>query len=101
MSRFEDDAPDGTRISDIGGEKELADRLHRHMLAKLEANRGKRHWQDATQMYLVERLHQEVVELLVAVSNGDDPWPEAADVANFAAMIADNASRAVVEPPDE
>lgn len=88
--RFEDIAPTSTAISDVGGEVELADRLRSEMLVKLEANRGKRHWQDAEFYYLFSRLTEEVLELKEAWDNGGDVWAEAADVANFAAFIADN-----------
>lgn len=97
--RFEDDAPDG-RISDVGGESALIATLSDAMAEKLARNRGKRHWNDAAPNYLIERLRQEVDELEQAIgcyleegsADEDDVWSEAADVGNFAAMLADNAT---------
>ncbi len=108
--RFEDVAPDGRRISDVGGESALVQTLAAAMQSKLAKNRGKRHWQDATPAYLIERLRQEVDELEQAIggyleegsADEDDVWNEAADVGNFAAMLADNAtgrSEARATPP--
>jgi len=98
--RFEDVAPDGRRISDVGGELALVQTLAEAMQSKLAKNRGKRHWQDAAPTYLIDRLRQEVEELDQAIgsyleegsADEDDVWNEAADVANFAAMLADNAT---------
>ena len=98
--RFEDVAPDGRRISDVGGESALIEALASAMQSKLAKNRGKRHWQDAAPTYLIDRLRQEVEELEQAIggyleegsADEDDVWNEAADVANFAAMLADNAT---------
>ena len=94
--RLEDDPPAGTAISDVGGEAELIERLSAAQRTKLEANRGKRHWLDAevTDGYLWGRLLDEVDELQRAVEGGyGDPWLEAADVANFAAFLADRGQR--------
>ena len=98
--RFEDVAPDGRRISDVGGESALVQTLAAAMQSKLAKNRGKRHWQDATPAYLIDRLRQEVEEFEQAIggyleegsADEDDVWNEAADVANFTAMLADNAT---------
>lgn len=99
-TRYEDVAPEGRRISDVGGESSLVRTLSDAMLAKLAKNRGKRHWQDAAPTYLIDRLRQEVEELEQAIggyleegsADENDVWAEAADVANFAAMLADNAT---------
>lgn len=91
--RLEDDAPAGRRISDIGDETALADGMRAAMLRKLERNRGKLHWRDAEvrDTYLINRLREELMELEEAVASGSAQrtWDEAADVANFAAMLAD------------
>ena len=45
--------------------------------------------------YIFARIEQELMELKVAIVTSDDPekiWHEAADVANFAMMAADNAT---------
>ena len=95
MSRdcLEDDAAPGRRISDVGDETMLADGMRAAMLRKLERNRGKLHWRDpeVRDAYLITRLREEVAELEDAVRSGSAAatWSEAADVANFAAMLAD------------
>ncbi len=65
------------------------------MQLKLEYNQSKGGWIGCTDTYLKRRLNTEVKELYRAMknpkSNGDDIAREAADVANFAMMIADNA----------
>ena len=63
------------------------------MRLKLEKNRFKPHWRSATPDYLWPRIHDELFELNEAIEQGAEPaqvWAEAADVANFIAMIADN-----------
>lgn len=92
-NRLEDGAPVGRRISDVGDETNLADGMREAMLRKLDRNRGKLHWRDSevTDAYLMGRLRQEVDELEEAVRSGSTSatWGEAADVANFAAMLSD------------
>ena len=75
-------------------EHALVDRLAFNMGMKLAANRDRSHWNRSRQWYLLRRLREEVDELSYAVNHGEgkDAWAEAADVANFAAMIADNQS---------
>ncbi len=65
------------------------------MLEKLDENRHKGHWRDMSQKWLLNRLRQETGELRRAVEGGNatEIAREAADVANFAMMIADNALR--------
>lgn len=46
-------------------------------------------WDGCNVEYLITRLKQEVRELEDAIDNGGDIVGEAADVANFAMMIAD------------
>lgn len=64
------------------------------MERKLRDNDHKRKWDECTQRYLVNRLFEEATELSRAVSEGRESEQsiieEAADVANFAMMIADN-----------
>lgn len=74
-------------------DRRLINRMHHHMERKLAANQDKRHWSDASNEYLFRRLLEEVAELREAIFNHRDSeavWSEAADVANFAAMIAEN-----------
>ena len=61
------------------------------MEAKLKANDHKRHWRYLGMQTLSMRLTQEREELRRAVEAGDpdEVLREAADVANFAMMIAD------------
>lgn len=77
----------------IAMEGDLTDRMATEMKVKLEANRHKLHWRSPLVQteYLALRLYEEVAELLAAVRSGvrADAWAEAADVANFAAMLAD------------
>lgn len=66
----------------------------KRMEAKLRANDHKQHWSKLHKDYLIERLFQEANELWLAIRNGESAEniiQEAADVANFAMMIADNA----------
>lgn len=78
-------------MSTPGEEAALVFRMSYKMLEKLEANRERAHWKQSSGRYLFARLREEVDELIDAVDHGEDVWAEAADVANFAAMIADNA----------
>jgi hypothetical protein len=75
--------------SDWRDEAELVGKLSATQLGQLERNRHKVHWraEDVTLDYLIRRLHEEVGELV----ENPTSWEEAADVANFAAMIADRA----------
>lgn len=62
------------------------------MAERLAANSYKRGWRELTPRQLLARLKQEVGELEGAMRGVPDPivvTREAADVANFAAMIAD------------
>jgi len=84
------------------------------MEKKLTENDHKGHWSNCTYGYLLDRLPQELAELETAVYNlhqargkfgSVDPEvaaliAEAADVANFAMMIADNARRLINPPPE-
>lgn len=71
-------------------ELDLVSKLSAAQFDKLEANRGKDHWLNAPSYdYLFHRLGEEVGELYAAIRNNEDAWSEAADVANFAAFIAE------------
>ena len=102
-ARLEDSAADGERICDVGDEHLLPSRMAAEMKAKLEANRHKLHWRSPRVQteYLALRLYEEVAELLAAVRSGvrADAWAEAADVANFAAMLADRTREDGLLPP--
>jgi NTP pyrophosphatase (non-canonical NTP hydrolase) len=62
------------------------------VLGKLRANRHKEHWSTLSVTQLIEYLKKEVEELEQAYGEGKPSRIalEAADVAAFAAMIADN-----------
>lgn len=68
------------------------------MEAKLNLNDHKEHWNKQSMSYLVQRLREEMLELRDKLNTPiKDLEPgeilsEAADVANFAMMIADKAS---------
>ncbi len=62
------------------------------MVAKLDANSHKRGWEHCEYQYLSMRLTQEREELRRAIERGapvEEVIREAADVANFAMMVAD------------
>lgn len=64
------------------------------MQEKLDENSHKGNgWLDCSQQHLLTRIRQETKELKEAIESGADPETverEAADVANFCFMIADN-----------
>lgn len=64
------------------------------MELKLRENDWKESWKHSSPEFLIRRLQQEYRELVDAVIYGDNPTPqhiaqEAADVANYAMMVAD------------
>jgi NTP pyrophosphatase (non-canonical NTP hydrolase) len=61
------------------------------MERKLQENDYKSHWSGCSPKWLLNRLRQETSELERAIAKGDakDIAREAADVGNFAMMIAD------------
>jgi NTP pyrophosphatase (non-canonical NTP hydrolase) len=63
----------------------------KQMESKLQENDHKKHWSTMHPDYLIERLYQEASELWEAIGKRDasEIVKEAADVANFAMMIAD------------
>jgi len=73
----------------------------KRMEAKLQENDHKAHWYKLHQDYLIHRLYQEAGELWNAIRNepAENIVKEAADVANFAMMIADNAERMIRHEP--
>lgn len=70
------------------------------MLAKLHRDAHKGPWKHSDPMVLFTRLLDEAQELQAAVLKGEHPravLAEAADVANFAAMVADAYAHQFVE----
>ena len=63
------------------------------MEERLKENDHKGGWLTCSFEYLIRRLREEVNELDTALYEEGDPIMEAADVANFAMMIADKAIR--------
>jgi hypothetical protein len=66
----------------------------RRMEAKLRENDWKGGWENCTLQYLFEKLDEEIHELS-ACSTDVEVIEEAADVANIAMMIADNARKLI------
>lgn len=73
---------------------EVVSDLSADMLLKLRHNKQKAHWSTVSNDWLLTRLKEEVSELECALESGEGIVYECADVANFAAMIADNVRRA-------
>ncbi len=73
----------------------VVDGLRIEMIRKMRANAHKAHWSTVSQSDLFNRLLDEVIEMWDSLYDGthDDVISECADVANFAAMIADNERR--------
>lgn len=68
----------------------------KQMESKLQANDHKQHWSKCHPDYLIHRLYQEANELWRAIEQkktAHEVIQEAADVANFAMMLADVAER--------
>lgn len=77
----------------VAAEEHLCYNMRATMLSKLERHRAKGHWKSRSRDYLRARLVEEIHELFDAMDIGAHPnevWSEAADVGNFAAMLADN-----------
>jgi hypothetical protein len=75
-------------------ERALVTRLGKSQIAKLAIHSDNReHWREwGEDDFYVRRMNQEIGELLAAIAHHESPhrvWNEAADVANFAAMLAD------------
>lgn len=72
--------------------REALVRFTEAMEAKLKLNDHKRHWSQCGLTYLINRMKEEVEELIEAIELGepiDEVQGECADVANFAMMIFD------------
>ncbi|KKL70462.1 hypothetical protein LCGC14_2104660 [marine sediment metagenome] len=69
----------------------LIETLGDHMAYKLRVNQDKPHWLDEEKWRMFHRLSEEVQELRGALlgTSVEAVWHEAADVANFAAFVAD------------
>lgn len=74
------------------------------MERRLRVNDHKPGWEDLTDAWLLHRLRQETQELTLALASFKGQparayavIEEAADVANFAMMVADNARRRALE----
>ena len=84
-----------TSILRVVGLRDPLARFAQAMQLVLEANDHKRGWEHATTAYLLRRLKQELGELERALNDKTVTTAriihEAADVANFCMMIADNA----------
>lgn len=73
-------------------EKALTRTLEEYMRAKLRANHHKSHWHREDVEALLNGIQGELDELRLAIEDECEVtavWKEAADVANFAAMVAD------------
>lgn len=75
-------------------ERALVERLGKAQIAKLAVHSDDReHWREwGRDAFYINRLREEVAELEQAIAERQEPrrvWNEAADVANFAAMLAD------------
>jgi hypothetical protein len=80
----------------------LAVKMAYYMVRRMwrPANLRKKHWLLCGKPFLSKRLLEEVRELdksLFAFDGEPTPWEEAADVANFAAMLASRAALAAEE----
>lgn len=90
-------------LADPNGPDRLTSMLAQAMQAKLDANLHKLHWAhpEVTTDYLLGRLEEEVQELRDTLADYRHPsevWAEAADVANFAAMLADRTTHTWSDP---
>ena len=78
------------KVLDFRGMRPQVAWFANEMERQLEENGCKLGWERCTDKWLLKRLRQEVEELEQAVKKGKNVVEEAADVANFAMMIADN-----------
>ena len=77
--------------------------LANKMDEKLSKNAHKGRWEDVNPLWAFKRLIDEASELLEAVLQGfdqDEVWKEAADVANFALIIAEANQRKLEDEGD-
>jgi NTP pyrophosphatase (non-canonical NTP hydrolase) len=83
-------------MSRLLDEQRLVALLGHHQGKKLRANADRKIWTETPLPVLFYRLLEEVEELKEALDlkkDAEEIWKEAADVANFAAMIADSVSQ--------
>ena len=78
------------KVLDFRGMRPQVAWFANEMERRLEENDHKGGWECCTDKWLFNRLRQEMKELACAVKEGRGVVEEAADVANFAMMIADN-----------
>ena len=74
-------------------EQRIVEQLSNGMMVKLAKNRHKTIWTEASIKGLLDFLDQEVAELAKAIHENHtkaEIYDECAEVANYAAMIADN-----------
>lgn len=67
-----------------------------HMEEKLLRNSYKGGWEECKNVYLLDRMDEEIAKLKDCIINGEPSAlvvSEAADIANFAMMLADNYSK--------
>ena len=78
-----------TPIEDL---RKSVDSFADEMMGQLVANRGKGHWADCPSHFLIDELNKNLNYLAASVEEGDKDTVRrrAANVANFAMMIADN-----------
>ena len=75
---------------DLQGQWPCVQWFANEMQRELNANQHKNGWETLSYRWMLNRLRQEIGELERAVEMRKDVVSEAADVANFAMMIADN-----------
>ena len=71
------------------------------MEGQLQENDDKNGWEVMSAKWLLNRLKQEVGELKRAIEKKTNVVEEAADVANFAMMIADNFAHPTAGTPED
>ena len=87
--------PVGTKARDYDTDHKLINDMANHMFEKMRKNKHKAHWSTVRVSWLLDRLKEEVAELdramydLNITDRRSEIISECADVANFAAMIAD------------
>ncbi len=90
-----DKALHGGKSIEERNNQELVSSFGVDMLLKLNMNNHKKHWSECSVEYLLHRIIFETLELHEALIHDDKGAAvrECADIANFAAMIADNLKR--------
>ena len=80
-------------MSTLSEETAIVRKLQVAMREKLRENRSKPHWRSSSDTYFWSRVREEIAEMREAMTLGlppDKVWAEAADIANFVAMVAAN-----------